>query len=133
MNIRDGDYLHALIRGAVSDPGKYSERRELHRGWDGTTAMESLSEWQTRAVQGALREAEVGAPHGRRMRRMRDILRRHAVVSVLAAGLLGGTAGAAAVNWTQPDHAVCIVVNSDGNPAPASCANPNSYEVYDGK
>lgn len=50
----DGDYLHALSRAAVSDPGKYTEGSAPHQDRDSRPAMEPLPEWQARTVQAAL-------------------------------------------------------------------------------
>jgi hypothetical protein len=58
-----------------------------------------------------------------------------AYLMMLCGLALCGLAGFYLGTQTQTHHAnpVCIVINYDGNPAPALCSNPNSYQVSDGK
>jgi hypothetical protein len=48
---------------------------------------------------------------------------------VLASVVIAAAAFGVGFVVHQPPAPTCIVVNSDGNPAPASCSNPNSYQV----
>jgi ABC-type enterochelin transport system permease subunit len=51
------------------------------------------------------------------------------IVAIIVSVVIVFGAGVVTENVTHRTAPICIVVNSDGNPAPSSCTNPNAYQV----
>jgi hypothetical protein len=51
------------------------------------------------------------------------------LIAVVASCIIVFGGGIAVGTQFHHNAPICIQINSDGNPAPSSCANPNSYQV----
>ena len=59
----DRTAVERKVLRAVSDPGSVLDREQLHEDWDGSHVMESLPNWQKRAVM-AVAEPFLAREHG---------------------------------------------------------------------
>jgi hypothetical protein len=51
------------------------------------------------------------------------------IIAVLASVVFVFGCGYVVGHESHHTSPICIVINSDGNPAPSSCTNPNAYQV----